>query len=97
MTVDTTSTAADANRLGDAAQLLLDTFGPQVEVEYLPGKTSFRDELYARWNLSLLEAEELCDSLERAGLISYREPHTEDEETSGWVITSGNNREAPLS
>lgn len=96
MTIDTDPSAADTSRLGEAAELLLSKFGPHVELPYLPGKTAFRDELYAQWSVSLLEAEELCDSLERAGLIAFREPHTEDEETPGWDIGEAHGSELPL-
>lgn len=86
----------DAARLGDAAELLLDKFGSHVEMPYLPGKTAFRDELYARFQVSLLEAEELCDSLEGAGLIAYHEGRTEDEESAGWNITTGTTHETAM-
>lgn len=86
MAIDTTITVDEEDRLRQAARLLSECFGRHVRLPYLPGKTSFRDELYARWELSLLEAEELCDSLERGGLIVYREPQAEDEESGGWEI-----------
>lgn len=88
--------AERATRLGDAAELLLEAFGPHVELEYLAGKTAFRDALYAKWKVSLLEAEELCEALERGGLIAYHEAHIEDEESAGWNIQTGGGREVVL-
>lgn len=76
----------NADRLEDATRALLGTFGPHAELEYLPGKTAFRDELCERLGLSLLEAEELCDALEREGRIGFHEAHLEDEEPMGWTI-----------
>lgn len=73
-------------RLADAAGVLVDEFGPHVELEYLSGKTAFRDLLYARLGLSMLEAEEMCDALERAGLVTYREADEGSEETAGFTI-----------
>lgn len=94
MTMDTM--AAVPAQLGNAAELLLDAFGSHVELDYFEGKTAFRDRLYSQMSLSLLEAEELCDSLEKAGLIAYREMRTDDEESAGWDITTGGSHEMPM-
>lgn len=94
MSMDTM--AAVPAQLGDAAELLLDAFGPHVELDYFGGKTAFRDRLYSQLSLSLLEAEELCDALEQAGLIAYREMRTADEESAGWNITTGGSHELPM-
>ncbi len=80
----------NADLLKEGTVALFRAFGPHVELEYLPGKTAFRDELCARLGLSLLEAEELCDALEREGRIGFHEARIEDEEPMGWTI--GNDR-----
>lgn len=77
---------AEGDRLAEATKTLFEAFGPHAELEYLPGKTAFRDELSTHLGLSLLEAEELCDTLERTGRIVFHEPHLEDEEPAGWTI-----------
>ena len=55
-----------------AARALCEVFGPLVDADYLPGKTELRDALAARFELSQLLAEELCDELERAGAHPLR-------------------------
>jgi hypothetical protein len=65
-----------------AARALWVTFGPITDADYLAGKTLFRDALCDRFDVSLLEAEELCDELERAGRIVY----VETESGAGWHI-----------
>lgn len=55
----------------DAARALVDAFGPAMEADYLPGKTRLRDAITARFDVSALAAEELCDALERAGRIKF--------------------------
>lgn len=77
---------AEGDKLAEAAKALFQAFGPHAELEYLPGKTAFRDEICERLGVSLLEAEELCDALERTGHIVFHEPHLEDEEPMGWTI-----------
>jgi hypothetical protein len=71
--------------LSYAAAYLHERFGTRSADEYVPGKTRFRDALYVRFGLSQLEAEELCDALERAGLIRFVGPDG-DEEPS-WLVT----------
>lgn len=93
----TTEMGGEPVPLGDAAEVLLGVFGPHAELDYLGGKTAFRDELYARFSLSLLEAEELCDALERAGLIAFREMRTGDEESAGWDLMAAATHELSLS
>ena len=65
-----------------AARALLITFGPITDADYLTGKTLFRDALCDRFDVSLLEAEELCDELERAGRIVF----VQTEDGVGWHI-----------
>lgn len=54
-----------------AATALLEGFGPLVDAEYLPGKTSFRDALCDRFGVSEAEAEEMVDALEASGQIRF--------------------------
>jgi hypothetical protein len=54
-----------------AAEALLSAFGPLVDVEYLAGKTRFRDALCDQFDLSQAEAEELVDGLEASGRIRF--------------------------
>jgi hypothetical protein len=65
-----------------AARALFTTFGPITDADYLTGKTLFRDALCERFDVSLLEAEELCDELERAGRIVF----VQAESGVGWHI-----------
>lgn len=65
-----------------AARALWITFGPITDADYLTGKTLFRDALCDRFDVSLLEAEELCDDLERAGRIVF----VQTDEGAGWHI-----------
>ncbi len=65
-----------------AARALWITFGPITDADYFSGKTLFRDALCDRFDVSLLEAEELCDELERAGRIVF----IQAEEGVGWHI-----------
>lgn len=87
----TTETMVETNveLLEEARKALFHTFGPHAELEYLPGKTAFRDEICERLGVSLLEAEELCDALERDGRIGFHEAHLEDETPMGWTIGNG--------
>jgi hypothetical protein len=57
--------------LDRAARALVEVFGPLVDADYLAGKTELRDALAGRFELSLLEAEELCDDLERADRVRF--------------------------
>ena len=57
--------------LDRAVRALYEVFGPLVDADYLPGKTELRDALAARFELSQLVAEELCDELERAGRLRF--------------------------
>lgn len=70
--------------LARAADALREAFGPTPEAEYVPGKTLFRDELCDRFGLSQLEAEQLCDQLEQAGVIRF----VSDDRGVGWLIAS---------
>jgi hypothetical protein len=65
-----------------AARALFITFGPITDADYLTGKTLFRDALCDRFDVSLLESEDLCDELERAGRIVFVQTET----GSGWHI-----------
>lgn len=65
-----------------AARALWITFGPITDADYLLGKTLFRDALCDRFDVSLLEAEELCDELERSGRIGFVQSDT----GAGWHI-----------
>jgi hypothetical protein len=65
-----------------AARALWTTFGPILDADYLSGKTLFRDALCDRFDVSLLEAEELCDELERANRIIF----VQTESAAGWHV-----------
>jgi len=65
-----------------AARALWISFGPITDTDYLQGKTLFRDALGDRFDVSLLEAEELCDELERTGRIVFVQTET----GAGWHI-----------
>ena len=54
-----------------AVRTLHEVFGPLVDADYLPGKTELRDALAARFEVSQLVAEEICDELERAGRLRF--------------------------
>ena len=66
-----------------ATRELLRLYGGVLEADYVSGKTQFRDALCAAFELSQLEAEELCDELEGASLIRFVESA---ELGSGWSI-----------
>jgi hypothetical protein len=68
--------------LARAGETLLAEFGPLVSTDYLPGKTQFRDTLCERFGLSQLQAEELCDELERTAILRF----VQSVEGSGWHI-----------
>ncbi len=57
--------------LEGAARLLHEVFGSLLDADYLMGKTELRDTIAARFELSELAAEELCDDLERADRIRF--------------------------
>ena len=65
-----------------AAETLASVFGALLEEDYLTGKTELRDALCDRFELSQLEAEEMCDQLERAELIRF----VSSPEGQGWHI-----------
>jgi hypothetical protein len=65
-----------------AMEALRERFGPVVEADYLPGKTALRDALVARFDVSELTAEELCDELERTDLIRF----VSTDEGAGWHV-----------
>ena len=54
-----------------AARFLHETFGSLVDADYLDGKTRLRDAVSARFELSDLVAEDMCDELERAARIRF--------------------------
>jgi hypothetical protein len=66
-----------------AAEELERTFGVLVDADYVTGKTQFRDALCASFGVSQLEAEELCDDLERAEVIRFVDS---PELGTGWSI-----------
>jgi hypothetical protein len=72
----------DLVTLERAARELYAIFGPLVDADYLPGKTTFRDALADRFELSQCVAEELCDELERAERVRF----VRTAEGSGWHI-----------
>lgn len=59
--------------MAHAAEVLRSQFGEVTGEAYVTGKTLFRDALCERYALSQLDAEDLCDSLEKAGLIRFAE------------------------
>lgn len=65
-----------------AMAALRDAFGAVTDADYVPGKTQFREALRARFDLSDVEAEALCDALEEAGLLRF--VRTDDE--IGWHL-----------
>ena len=65
-----------------ALATLKERFGALVDADYLPGKTLFRDALLERFQLSELQAEELCDDLERAEWIRF----IQTPEGCGWHV-----------
>ncbi len=70
--------------LREAAAELAKRFGTSFGgLAYLPGKTAFRDVLCERCGISQLEAEELCDSLEQAGMIHFERDRIDG---SFWTI-----------
>jgi len=60
--------AVDATAL---ATLLAERFGAQLNLDYVPGKTLFRDALVEELGVSEAEAEALCDALEKAKVIRF--------------------------
>jgi hypothetical protein len=66
-----------------AAQTLHDRFGNVSREPYVPGKTRFRDTLCEALGISALEAEQLCDSLERSRVLDFGRS---DEEGPTWTI-----------
>lgn len=62
---------------------LIRRFGARIEAAYVPGKTMFRDVVCETEKVSQLDAEEICDSMERRGLLKFR--HTA-EAGSVWII-----------
>jgi hypothetical protein len=69
----------------EACKALEEEFGSSVDADYVPGKTRFRDVLAARFGLSHLSAEDLCDALERSGRIRFMN----SAEGMGWNIHIG--------
>lgn len=71
--VETTSDVVEPSvvTMEAAVRALSERFGPLLDAEYVPGKTAFRDALAETLQVSELDAEELCDELERAGRIAF--------------------------
>ncbi|MGH7436338.1 MAG: hypothetical protein ACRENE_11755 [Polyangiaceae bacterium] len=78
-----------------ASQILLERFGSILEAPYVPGKTLFRSELCARAALSQGEAEEVCDSLERAGAIRFQRAQLSGESQDTWLLEPWRMPEGP--
>ncbi|MEO8801712.1 MAG: hypothetical protein ABI551_27735 [Polyangiaceae bacterium] len=57
--------------LATVAAELVRRFGARIEAAYVPGKTMFRDVVCETQDVSQLEAEEICDSMERRGLLKF--------------------------
>ncbi len=76
--------AGGAVTLERAAKVLNEVFGPLLDADYLSGKTELRDAVAARFELSQLAAEELCDDLERADRIRF----VRTAEGAAWHIPS---------
>jgi hypothetical protein len=62
---------APMESLAATARFLAERFGAQLNLDYVPGKTLFRDALCEELGISEAEAEALCDSLEKARLIRF--------------------------
>jgi hypothetical protein len=65
-----------------AAEALYEQFGALIDADYLSGKTTLRDALCDRLGMSQLEAEDMCDSMEQAGLLRF----IDTPEGAGWNI-----------
>jgi hypothetical protein len=63
-------------------RVLSERFGPLYDAEYVPGKTAFRDALAEDLQISELDAEDLCDELERMGRIAF----VRIGDTFGWHV-----------
>ena len=73
--------------LAIAAQTLCSEFGNITRAPYVPGKTNFRDKLCTMFAISTVEAEAVCDSLERVHVLTFgRDP----EEGPLWMIDPSN-------
>jgi len=82
--VGTQALEPEAVTLERAARVLHEVFGPLLDADYLAGKTELRDAVAARFELSQLAAEELCDDLERADRIRF----VRTAEGAAWHIPS---------
>ncbi len=78
----------DLVTLDRAAKVLHEVFGPLLDADYLTGKTELRDALAARFELSQLVAEELCDELERCERIRF----VHAPEGSAWHVHADEDR-----
>ena len=80
----------------DLAQLageLERIFADRAPTGYLSGRTALRDALVVRLGCSLLEAEQLVDTMVSHGFLCYPGPTTEEiDDLEPWEIT----REPPL-
>jgi len=63
--------APDGVTLERATRTLHEVFGPLLDADYVTGKTVLRDALAERFTLSQLEAEDLCDELERSARVRF--------------------------
>jgi hypothetical protein len=61
----------DVEKYSSAYELISKNFANSFRDTYPRGKTLFRDLLYEKMGCSLLEAEELVDTLERNGKIKF--------------------------
>ena len=57
--------------LGSAVTALYQRFGSSMAGDYVPGKTVFRDALCEEFDISEVDAEIICDSLEREKAIRF--------------------------
>jgi len=80
--VDASILVPDVIGVESASRYLHDTFGPLVDADYVPGKTLFCEAIAARFEISILTAEELCDELERGARIRF----VRTEDGAGWHI-----------
>lgn len=80
--VDESILTPDVVSVEGGLRYLHETFGPLVDADYVPGKTLFCEALAARFEISILTAEEICDELERTARIRF----VRTEDGAGWHI-----------
>ncbi len=71
--------------LASVAAELIRRFGARIEAAYVPGKTMFRDVVCETQDVSQLDGEEICDSMERRGLLKFS--HSA-EAGSVWIVVA---------